>query len=442
MAERKPKAGPAKTTPAKPTGAGPPANALAGRLTDVREIEGTYLVRGTMEITVDPYSDDVFAVEGNDKNPKADDKVGLTRSAYDRSASEAGYTVLTRRVDNGLDPEIAIFEALALVLGPTGQIQLAKGMSTMRMEDFEVEVRLALDKETRQEGGLVVWEVKRDNQGRPLMRTDGRGFQKQKTILQEDTPEYHAEFGRRLSRRMNQRQANLAACCETRSRKRVIRALMGLKGTYRREELDKPIRVPVTLLNHEKIMGDPELKEKLAGQLLTGPQQLFGTILGIEKHQLAEPAPVPSSMLRRLPHIRVDDDDIPESIDTEDNSNTSSVEQGAHQGNSKLAPDPAETQAPIPPPAEGAKREHWITDEKRRGMFFGWLGKNKLDREQACEMLGVKQLRDFGGTEYEAMNIIFRQLETATSPPQQKKPSEMTEPPGDYQPDDNQEEFF
>lgn len=257
---------------------------VLSRLKNVREVSPeSFWLQGDMEIPVDRFSDDVHLMERGKQPSGEDDKVSLSRTVYDRAASSAGLTVLSRRLDNAQDPNIAHFEAVAVTLGVAGMIRLDRSESLMKISDFEDEVRAALDKQVRREGGLIEWQIKRDESGHPIVKSSTGKPEWHKALLREGTPEYEAQYKHRLDLRVRMKRVHLAAHCETRACKRVVKRCLGLRGTYTRRELILPLTIVVTVLNHDRVMRDPQLKAQLATQLLAGPQQIFSSLLGLPK---------------------------------------------------------------------------------------------------------------------------------------------------------------
>lgn len=65
---------------------------------------------------------------------------------------------------------------------------------------------------------------------------------------------------------------HMAAQCETKALLRALRAGLGIKGAYTKEELSRPFAVAVVVLN----ATDPELKAALIQRFATGESALFG----------------------------------------------------------------------------------------------------------------------------------------------------------------------
>lgn len=66
---------------------------------------------------------------------------------------------------------------------------------------------------------------------------------------------------------------HMAAQCETKALLRALRAGLGIKGSYTREELRKPFAVALVVLN----TTDPELKSALIQRYAAGADALFGS---------------------------------------------------------------------------------------------------------------------------------------------------------------------
>ena len=83
-------------------------------------------------------------------------------------------------------------------------------------------------------------------------------------------------------------------------------------------------------------------------------------------------------------------------------------------------PDPErESRAELPPAPTGSlPPKHWIENEEIRRRFWAWATNSLgLTREEVHAALGVKSVKEFGGTPQEAKEIILRWVDA-----QQKQP--------------------
>lgn len=416
-------------------------------LRDVRIVEGNkFWKTGIVDVTIDarPTSGDTYKLEsGRNPETKADDPwydtVGLSRNSYDRLATASGATILVRRTDDRLNSDVVSHEGIAVVNGPTGNIQLARAESEMRIQDFEEEVKLALEKETREAGGLRVKKVERDAQGN-IVRWSNSGKPKAKWYeIPPESDEYEYEFERRLRSRVNQRRANMAAHNETRCRKRVTRALLGIAGTYKRVALyRRPIPVTVYMLNTEEVLKDPVLKEAAGKQLLSGVTDIFSTILENMKGEEAKELPSGSTIQINPPPLPQHVDAIPASVDREptDSSQLPAKTAEKESETTHLSPHP-EAKKSQP------KAEPFVNNDELRKAFFATLGDWNIPTEEAYAILGVSSMKDFEGTMEDALEKIQASLNTqngdgkeeeAPLPPEERSTLNLTSPPDNWQP--------
>lgn len=159
--------------------------------------------------------------------------------------------VNSRRTDDSKNTRRVEFQATAALRGLDGTWIIATQTKEFDLDAIEREIRLSLEEEARR-GQLRFGEGKRE-------------------VCKFGTMECSEEINRRMGAKMNQLEKDKVAIAETGARNRVIRTLLGVKPSYRKDELRKPFVVFQISLNTELILRDPDLKGTFLLYTLASP---------------------------------------------------------------------------------------------------------------------------------------------------------------------------
>ena len=151
------------------------------------------------------------------------------------------------RTDDGSDPDVVSYRAEAAVRKEDGTYMLLNA-------EYMVDLRV-IEEETRE------------------------SYEKKSQILQKEkkwTEQQRKDYVEKCVKRdMLQKRKFRLQLAQTGAMDRVIRKILGLKGTYKKEELEKPFVVPKIAFNPD--ISDPKVRELLLKQGLDATNLLYGS---------------------------------------------------------------------------------------------------------------------------------------------------------------------
>lgn len=186
------------------------------------------------EIKFDPDKDFYNAGAGN---------YALTGHAHDRIAAAANISFVSQqRVDDRKDPDYAEAVVRGYVLFPDGTYRMIMGSKSFSVTDFiESAVASALKKDPRAKAETVRAEKERE-------RETLRRFKYERAL--------------------------------TGAKNRAIRQAIGLRQSYKQEELQLPFVVPVVSYNMKAFMENPQMRAMLGQNALRASAEIFGVASG------------------------------------------------------------------------------------------------------------------------------------------------------------------
>jgi len=228
-----------------------------------------------VHINPNPDAGDVYKVGSrwNEQKKETEDLYALTKPALMRIAAAAGIVWNWR--ESGpvvVDKDLVIYKAVGAIRLPDGSWQPIVAMKEISLTVIEEETYEANLKKAR--------EYAADP--------------KKQVALKGLTPEQWAQAQTRAN--MLQWRKNKLMRAETGAMLRVIRAALGMKSQYTREELEKPFVVP--RIDFSPDYSDPEVRKAIISNGIQAMATLFGSI------QSAQPAP-----FARLPLVPPEDEE-------------------------------------------------------------------------------------------------------------------------------------
>lgn len=215
---------------------------------------------------ISPYHKPVLEIVRINPDPKAGEvyeivqgsgEYSLRAVALQRIGYAAGLIWNARgcgRTDDATNPNIVSYRAEAAVRKEDGTYMLLNAEYMVDLQILEEEIRESYEKKSKE-------------------------LAKEKKWSDQSRKEYVEKMVRRDMLQKRKFRLQLA---QTGAMDRVIRKILGLKGTYRREELEKPFVVPKIAFHPD--VSDPEVRKLLlqqgleASNILFGPQMTQGII--------------------------------------------------------------------------------------------------------------------------------------------------------------------
>jgi len=150
------------------------------------------------------------------------------------------------RTDDGSDPDIVSYRAEAAVRKEDGTYMLLNAEYMVDLKVIEEETRESYEKKSQ-------------------------SLKKEKGWTEQQRKDYVEKC---VKRDMLQKRKFRLQLAQTGAMDRVIRKILGLKGTYKKEELEKPFVVPKIAFNPD--ISDPKVRELLLRQGLEATNLLYG----------------------------------------------------------------------------------------------------------------------------------------------------------------------
>lgn len=175
----------------------------------------------------------------------------LNGNALEKIAYAAGISWVPedcRRTDDGTNPNIVSYRAVGKVKKEDGEFRVQVGEYTIDLSVIEEEIR---EQYTKKAGREKNWSE-----------------QKKKDYVETC-----------LRRDMLQKRKFRFQLAQSGAMYRVIRKILALKGTYKKDVLQKPFVVPKIAFHPD--INDPEVRKVLLKQGATAARQLFGSGEGI-----------------------------------------------------------------------------------------------------------------------------------------------------------------
>lgn len=165
------------------------------------------------------------------------------------------------RTDDGSDPDVVSYRAEAAVRKEDGTYMLLNAEYMVDLRVIEEETRDSYEKKSK-------------------------ALQKEKGWTEQQRKDYVEKC---VKRDMLQKRKFRLQLAQTGAMDRVIRKILGLKGTYRKEELEKPFVVPKIAFNPD--VKDPKVRELLLKQGLDATNLIYGSPGGslMDFHSTPEP---------------------------------------------------------------------------------------------------------------------------------------------------------
>lgn len=155
------------------------------------------------------------------------------------------------RTDDGTNPNIITYRAEAAVRKEDGTYMPLNAEYMIDLDVIEEETRESYEKKSNT---LMADKKKRNEK-----------------FTEEDRKNYVEKC---IKRDMLQKRKFRLQLAQTGAMDRVIRKILGLKGTYKKEELEKPFVVPKIAFNPD--VNDPKVRELLLKQGMDATSALFG----------------------------------------------------------------------------------------------------------------------------------------------------------------------
>jgi hypothetical protein len=155
------------------------------------------------------------------------------------------------RTDDGTNPEIVSYRAEAAVRKEDGTYMPLNAEYMVDLKVIEEETRESYEKKSQT---LMADKKKRGDK-----------------FTEEDRKNY---VEKSVKRDMLQKRKFRLQLAQTGAMDRVIRKILGLKGTYKKEELEKPFVVPKIAFSPD--VNDPKVRELLLKQGMDATSALFG----------------------------------------------------------------------------------------------------------------------------------------------------------------------
>lgn len=250
-----------------------------------------------LELSPNPKDGDVYP---HDKNNYIINKQGL-----EKLSNLAGLVMIkTVRTDNAADRQYISYQA-------AGYIRKADGSAVMSVKTY------GMDFEVIEEECREMYQERMKNLGK-----DKKPTQWPHNLTEQQRREWVEDKTRKEVRRRRKYKDQL---CESGAQARVKRDLLGLKGTYSKEELQRPFVVIRVVLKPD--YDDPEIKRMLTQAAISAEGQLFGTTQGraaiaAPTHEMTPPAQIthsdPAVEPAALPNGEVEDADYEDAEAPED----------------------------------------------------------------------------------------------------------------------------
>lgn len=248
---------------------------LSNQLEEYRKHGAYNVLVPTLTIQeISPYHKPVLEIVRINPDPRAGEvyeivqgsgEYSLRAVALQRIGYAAGLIWNARscgRTDDGTNPNIVSYRAEAAARKEDGTYMLLNAEYMVDLGILEEETRESYEKKSKE-------------------------LAKEKKWSDQNRKEYVEKMVRRDMLQKRKFRLQLA---QTGAMDRVIRKILGLKGTYRREELEKPFVVPKIVFHPD--ISDPDVRKMLlqqgleASNILFGPQMTQGII---ERSALPEP---------------------------------------------------------------------------------------------------------------------------------------------------------
>jgi hypothetical protein len=203
------------------------------------------MVIDEIKIDSDPNNGEVFPVGSINVNGSWIQKFSLAKCALDKIAYAASIQfdpVNTKRIDDGSDSDIVVWQAVGAIRKPDGTIVVIKKTYEMNLKTREAELRKEAE------------DKKANNK-----------LKKGETV--EDY----------VKKNLIQLRKWKIPRAETGAYNRVIRSLVALKSSYTIQELQQPFIVPKFQLNIGMLVQDPQIKSLILQSALQSQSNLFGS---------------------------------------------------------------------------------------------------------------------------------------------------------------------
>lgn len=207
-----------------------------------------------VQLNSDSSQGDVYVQEQGNQKKKT--KYAITKQGLMKLSVCAGiiwHPMETRRTDNRNDKNYVSFQAV-------GGVRKADGTPVFMKAEYDLDFDVVADElEEQYRNKAEGYEAKPDDNG---------------WWMKKSPEEKEAYIQKCIRRDLLQKRKHKMKLCESGAMTRVIRALLGLKSTYTKEELEKPFVVPRIVVQLD--YSDPTVKAKLMDAAIRAQTGIYG----------------------------------------------------------------------------------------------------------------------------------------------------------------------